>query len=462
MRSKTHFWGTIHAIILIAAAMCLSLTGCGSGRTQIDLSDYIVFSAEGYDTFGYADCWFNAQAYQEDVYAILNEKGIWEGNKYSDEKRELAEVLLSAYYTLALSKTSGLSNGDKVEITTEYEKDKYKSLGITLTGGNESKEISGLQPLKQFDPFEELRVSFNGASPLCTVSLTGTEDGLTYSASQDANLVVGDTITISVSYNGGKDLTEFTRQTGLVPTATEKTYTVQNVPRYPGNIAEIPDAMKLKMDKVVRDDIKKMETSDWEGYYELVGIDFMGYYYRTPKRINLYQETDYKLYMVYKIKVVLENGDPYEFYNYWCFEDITILPDGTCTCNLDNYRICEDEVHIIEATPKATNDGYEPWYYTYYRGCKTIDAIFNTQIAKYSDMYDYESTVKDGAAQPVTGNSQAASQGSAQQESAGSVQQENTGSAPQDNAGSAPQENAGSATQAATDEAAYQEEPANL
>ena len=119
----------------------------------------------------------------------------------------------------------------------------------------------------------------------------------------------------------------------------------------------------------------------------------------------MHQEQDYRLYMVYRIKVLLENGDPYEFYNYWCFKDIAILPDGTCTCNLDDYEICEDSVSIANATPKATRNGYSNFANLgNYRGCKTLDAIFNKEIAKYTDLYDYESTVKDGVPQSLTGN----------------------------------------------------------
>ena len=132
--------------------------------------------------------------------------------------------------------------------------------------------------------------------------------------------------------------------------------------------------------------------------------------------------------MVYRIKVILENGDPYEFYNYWCFKDISILPDGTCTCNLDDYEFCEDKVRIIDATPKATRNGGTPWGHEYYRGYKSLDAIFNQQIAKYTDLYDYESTVNDGVPQSVTTSDGSAQQVSSSEESAvadtGSTQQE--------------------------------------
>ena len=116
----------------------------------------------------------------------------------------------------------------------------------------------------------------------------------------------------------------------------------------------------------------------------------------------MHQETDYRLYLVYRIKVITNNGDPYEFYNYWCFNDVSILPDGTCTCNLDDYETCQDKVLIKNATPNVKWNVY--YNDAYYRGYNTLDAVFNQQIAKYIDLYDYETTVNDGATQSVTGN----------------------------------------------------------
>ena len=52
-------------------------------------------------------------------------------------------------------------------------------------------------------------------------------------------------------------------------------------------------------------------------------------------------------------------------------------------------------------------------YSSYYRGFNTTDAIFNQEIAKYTDLYDYESTVTDGNAQSVTGEAAEAEQRSA-------------------------------------------------
>ena len=395
---------------IAATAALLSLTGCGAASTEINLSDYIVFESAGYETYGTAECWFDTASYTKDIDAIFAEKDMGNESKYSQEQMELAEGLYHSYFVPITDKTSGLSNGDHVEVTTEYTADQYKDIGIRLTGGNESYEVSGLEPLKDFDPFSDLQVIFNGVSPLCTASLSCTRDDLMYTVSQDTGLSLGDTVTVEISFNGGQDFSDFTAMTGLVPTATEKSYVVENVPHYPKNIAEIPDNMKMKMDKAARDSIKNMEETDWGGYYKLSGVDFLGYYYVTPKRINLYQETDYKLYMVYRIKVVLENGDPYEFYNYWCFKDISILPDGTCTCNLDDYEICEDEVSIRDATPKATKNGGSPWSFTVYRGYKSLDAIFSQQIAKYTDLYDYESTVNDGVPQSVTSSDESAQQ----------------------------------------------------
>ena len=163
--------------------------------------------------------------------------------------------------------------------------------------------------------------------------------------------------------------------------------------------------MKSKMDKVARESIAQMQSTEWKNDFELLGADFVGYYYRTPKKINLYQESDYRLYMVYKIKVATSAGSNYEFYNYWCFKNMEILPNGTCTCDLSDYEVGGEKQKIWEQFPHQVNS-----YSSYYRGFNTTDAIFNQEIAKYTDLYDYESTVTDGNAQSVTGEAAEAEQ----------------------------------------------------
>lgn len=392
---------TLQLLAITAGLLCVMLTGCGSGGTQeINLSDYIVFSTSGYDTFGTAECTFDEDAYENDISTILEEKGFWE--KASEEKMALAEELIYAVYDPVMDKSSGLSNGDHVEVTTDYEADKYKKIGIVLKGGNESCEVSNLAPLRDFDPFAELQVTFNGISPLCTVTLSGTKEGLTYTPSQDSGLALGDKVTVRISYNGGEDFSGFTETTGLVPTETEKTYEVADVPHYPGSLAEIPEEMKNKMDKAARSSIAGLQENEWLNYFEFAGMDFLGYYYRTPKRINLYQESDYKLYLVYKINVITGKDTPYSFYNYYCFSDVTILPDGTCTCDLDNY-VTGGEKTAIENVPGATEeDGRKHKYFMFnavYSGYNSVDSIFNEVIAKYTDLYDYESTVQENGKQ---------------------------------------------------------------
>ena len=82
-----------------------------------------------------------------------------------------------------------------------------------------------------------------------------------------------------------------------------------------------------------------------------------------------------------------------------------ILPNGTCTCDLSDYEVGGEKQKIWEQFPHQVNS-----YSSYYRGFNTTDAIFNQEIAKYTDLYDYESTVTDGNAQSVTGEAAEAEQ----------------------------------------------------
>ena len=63
--------------LIVFASLVLSLTGCGAGTKEVNLSNYIVFNATGYDTYGTAECWFDEEAYIKDIDAIFAEKDIW-------------------------------------------------------------------------------------------------------------------------------------------------------------------------------------------------------------------------------------------------------------------------------------------------------------------------------------------------------------------------------------------------
>ena len=396
----------IAGAILVVIIIAVLLGRCGGiGKEEVALKDYMEVNFYGYDTYGTADYQFKYDEYQEKITQILSENGTLEdGYPKNPDDCDLIDVLYNIPYSWEMDKVSDLKNGDTVTLSFSSRGNyDFSKIGVAINTESETYEVNSLDPIKEVDPFKDLTVLFSGISPLCTAEFAGGMDGLTYVIEPSEDLALGDTVTVRAKFNGGTDFSEFTKRYGKKLTATEKTYTVENRPRYAASLDDIPDDMKAKMDKVARASIAGFQDNEWlvnvdfshytsAYYFDFTGMDHLGYYYRTPKETNRHEAEDYRLYSIYKINVNMVDDVPYSYYTYYCFDDIIILPDGTCTCDLDNYEVGGPKVYLKDV-PGTNCAAFSP----YYRGYQTVDAIFNEQIAKYSNLYDYESTVHEGS-----------------------------------------------------------------
>lgn len=74
--AKSNSREAIMFLVVTVTAVLLLLTGCGVGSTEVNLDDYLVFNAVGYDSYGIAECWFDDAAFSKDIEAILVEKDV--------------------------------------------------------------------------------------------------------------------------------------------------------------------------------------------------------------------------------------------------------------------------------------------------------------------------------------------------------------------------------------------------
>ena len=61
--AKSNSREAIMFLVVTVTAVLLLLTGCGVGSTEVNLNDYLVFNAVGYDSYGIAECWFDDAAF---------------------------------------------------------------------------------------------------------------------------------------------------------------------------------------------------------------------------------------------------------------------------------------------------------------------------------------------------------------------------------------------------------------
>ena len=372
--------------IFIVIGMINLLSGGVSSMsvTEVDLNNYVGISYQGYDGYGTAQSEFYYDDYQDSIEKALEGNGILDDENLTGQQKTLIDQLFDMPFTYSIDKDSGLRNGDKVSVAFDIKDISFQDIGIELKGETKAYEVSGLEPIQEIDPFENFSIEYSGTAPFCSASWSGGLRELTYTLSKTENLRVGDTITVTVDYLGDNDFSEFTQKTGLTLTQTEKTFTVQNVDTYAMSTTDISEAIRDKMDKVARDSMMS-KVAHWDNPSSYKGMDFLGYYYLTPKKNDSWWGSHFYLYSVYKVNVVEESGNVLSYYTYWQFEDPMILADGTCTCNLDQYEHC---FNTIVSNNRA------------YNGYTTLEGIFNDCVSKNIEEYEYEDTVQEKQSQP--------------------------------------------------------------
>jgi hypothetical protein len=139
----------------------------------------------------------------------------------------------------SVSPNSNLSNGDTVTITVKAPgsqslEDYCMTYGYVPGQNEKTVTVSGLDEIKDYDPFAGLSVSFEGVSSLGEVQIdnSGVEmKDVRYTADQTDGLANGDTITITASYSGWyfDSIEDYLVDNGYKPTATTKTYEVSGL-----------------------------------------------------------------------------------------------------------------------------------------------------------------------------------------------------------------------------------------
>ena len=436
-----------YSIAVTVLSLCIVLTGCG--RTKVNVNDYLTVNYTGYDTVGTASSSF-------DIDRMIQENPSAFGLKGDVSEMDLLgiEMQISDSFKGKLDKTSNLSNGDSItyqwNISNEESlKEKYP---VNFSHEDTSYTITGLEQAEEFDPFENIEITFSGTAPNGAVKIDTSKaelSGLIYTADKTSELKNGDVITITVSASGssgsgnysnsideseiyGYDIDDegyegyydsngdfhrledennnnnntiddglksYCMKNGKIPTVSEKEYTVEGLTSYAMTIDEIPQDMQEKMKNQVNDSIQA-KTASWASEERsLKESKFLGYYFLTAKE-GFSTKTYNIIDCVYKITVDITgytneslndkvHGEE-SYYTIYRYTNAMILPDGTCSINLSEVKAPE---HTIKS-----DFGYDSFFgkeaYKY-TGYKDLDSMFNDYVTANIEKYDYVSTVAE-------------------------------------------------------------------
>lgn len=370
-----------------------AFTGCGT--KEVDLNNYIRVEYNGYDTVGTAVWTFDCEN-------LIKENSEAFGIKGEPTKSELAEIMedVNDIVDGKLDKDSNLSNGDSISYVWDVNadedfSDKYK---VEFVCEDKNFTVESLDEIEEFDPFENLNVSFKGISPNGSASVEGSIDAvpsLYFKADKTSGLKNGDVIKVTLdSYED--DIESYCIQYGKVPSVLEKEITVEGLSAYVSAIDEIPEDMQEKMKGQAMDSFTA-NAAKWADGNSLESAEFLGYYFLTPKE-GFYASSNNEIYCVYKItanvKGVTEDNTEEEqtaqevYYTYYRYSDIMLLDDGTCSVDLSNGSMTNN---TVESKYGSVNFWFSNYYFY---GYSNLDSMFNECVTKKIADCNYESTVQ--------------------------------------------------------------------
>lgn len=373
--SKKNRFSIITTLIMISAFI-LPLSGCSLFSTKVNLNDYITISAEGYDSYGKATFDFDWEAYEEDYSKKIKSK-----DKSNEEAFE--EAFAECVKSISLDKSSGLVNGDEIILKCDIDGEKAKKDYNVVFEYTEMKyTVSDLKEPKDFDPFEDVYVFFDGMSRDARARIEfNTIDEkspyLYYEVSPKEGLANGDTVTVTVSIS---DIERFVQTFGEYPSATSKDYKVEGLKAFIQSASELTEENLNKIHNQADDAIKsRLKSHDmWYGYDSVVeNVEYVGNYFLVPKEGS--NKTGNILYMIYHVDYSLTWKDEPtdEKYVVMKYTDIMDVPEEGVFVNAMDYSL-----HYAEE--RKTGFGLETY------GYDNFDQIYDKFIINAIEYYTYE------------------------------------------------------------------------
>lgn len=372
--------GIIKTALMLPLALILA--GCGGGSKTVDLNNYVEVEFEGYDSLGTA-------SYSIDIDELLDDHMVEFGLEEAS-KSEVSKVLsdLKKKIDGELDKENELSNGETVtfkwdNIDTKTFQEKYS---VKLNFSDIAVEVSGLETPKEFNPFDYISVSYDGLAPYGKININKNGElpvsGINFRADKTDHLRNGDTITIAAE--ASDDFRNYCFIRGYVPTEEEHEYTVSGLSGYAETLDEIPVEAIDKLNDHAQDSFRAYVAQKWADAETLLGINYIGNYFLTPKDDSISASTYNYLYFIYK--VTAKNTDSEESFNYYYYSyytNIIMLDDGTCSFDMNTLSV-----------PSYSSEGFKTGKY-HYPGHQDIDSLFNKQVTSKIDKYSYVSTVNE-------------------------------------------------------------------
>lgn len=386
-------------VLVLSIALIVGVAGCSkkAKEVEVDLSEYIDLTIEGRDGDGDASFVFDYETLIED---LLDHEDL--GDFFDDEEDDLTDFLEDM--TIELSSTYYLSNGDVLTYEVDYDDDDAEDLKLVILD-LEDVTVEGLEVAKDYNPFEDLTVSFTGISPFIEVDLD-------YNCSLDTMFYAyfetdkdyyakGEPVIITMEYD------DYDAEYAFVNiTTTEMEWVAESeyeyileasqitdkTELYDYIYAEVQDYVTAELSKDAQSIFYGMNLHDNYDYSSKTNIAQLGgnievdsVYFLTKKETQLLSyDTVNELAIIFKVPVIFQEIDAdtiYYAYMYALLPDVKLDAEGNIfvaysdlkvkdvysrdrvetydklvTENVDKFDVAEIPVADIPAFPSASTE----------------------------------------------------------------------------------------------------------
>lgn len=386
-------------VLVLSIALIVGVAGCSkkAKEVEVDLSEYIDLTIEGRDGDGDASFVFDYETLIED---LLDHEDL--GDFFDDEEDDLTDFLEDM--TIELSSTYYLSNGDVLTYEVDYDDDDAEDLKLVILD-LEDVTVEGLEVAKDYNPFEDLTVSFTGISPFIEVDLD-------YNCSLDTMFYAyfetdkdyyakGEPVIITMEYDDYDAEYAFVNiTTTAMEWVAESEYEyileasqiTDKTELYDYIYAEVQDYVTAELSKDAQSIFYGMNLHDNYDYSSKTNIAQLGgnievdsVYFLTKKETQLLSyDTVNELAIIFKVPVIFQEIDAdtiYYAYMYALLPDVKLDAEGNIfvaysdlkvkdvysrdrvetydklvTENVDKFDVAEIPVADIPAFPSASTE----------------------------------------------------------------------------------------------------------
>lgn len=416
-KSKKHLPVKGIAVLAVAGVVVLgSAIAFSNRKTTIDMNDIYDVEICGHNGYGWVEVEFDKDKFSEkyDDKLSLNKKNAkkWVKEQYSDsgEAKDAYESLCdftdpAEHVSSMLERNdvvtvSGMEyeNGDTVEFEYPDQEllDTIEELYNCKFEKLKSCKVKDLEEVKDYDPFSDINITFEGTEPHGTVQIKNPKEWadsfLDYRVANNGKFSNGDTAQITVTVrNCSDDYLE--RVFGFRLSKFKKEIEVKGLSGYVKSASEIPDEAMENMKKTAEEYFDESNKNASENGDVTQKAEYIGNYFLT-KKDYLEGEDSFRsgLYLCYRVEVIppeYSEDKVHTYYTWFRFTDIMKDGEGNAMMDYSDY-VCPKYSLYLDVTDR-TGETLQLEYHGY----KSIKEWYDKYVATKSDFYDVEINIPD-------------------------------------------------------------------